>query len=705
MKILELQTPSSAQIAASSDLRPVWIDDKRCIVDGVEFVLSTDIDTHNSQSAQDKFLLGKHRRVVEDIFALGTQENIKRIVDIGIFKGGSMALYALIFAPEKLVGIEYSTTPQESLERFITNRGLRNHVRSYYGTSQADTERIREIIKNEFPDAALDLVVDDASHLYVETRASFEMWFPLLRPGGIYIIENWGWGHWRGDLWQKSQIFPTEMPSLTNLLIEISILCASRPDLVANVQIEPSVIKVRRGCSVFEGDILKLDEVYLNRDKAFSATTTQSANRSPEPRLIAFYLPQFHPIPENDLWWGKGFTEWTNVTKAEPLFEGHLQPHLPTDFGFYDLRLRETRREQIKVAKQYGVDGFCYHYYWFSGKRILNRPLDDMLADPDSDMPFCLCWANENWTRRWDGADQEILIAQQYLPDDDLNFIKSLVPFFQDKRYIRVDGKPYLIVYRPQHLPDPAKTAAIWREYCRSVGLGEIHICAALTHGNEDYTLFEFDSGVEFPPHNLKIANINDQLEFHEIFIGNLMQFASVAQFYLDRVYGNARVFKTVFPSWDNTARTKERALIVLNGTPENYEYWLASTIDQVRQAGKANELVFINAWNEWAEGCHLEPDRRYGHRFLQATLKAKVGIRRFAAFPHVSVPDKIKMPTVDEEQELLRPPFWSEISSAIKYHLRLKIDDLKLMVNRKPWLRFLLLPFVRTVRTFRARI
>lgn len=413
------------------------------------------------------------------------------------------------------------------------------------------------------------------------------------------------------------------------------------------------------------------------------------------PRLIAFYLPQFHPTAENDSWWGKGFTEWTNVTKAKPLFETHLQPHLPTDFGFYDLRVRETRRDQIAVAKQYGIDGFCYHYYWFSGKRILNLPVDDMLADPESDMPFCLCWANENWTRRWDGADQEVLIAQQYLPDDDLNFIKSLIPFFEDKRYIRVDGKPYFIVYRPQHLPNPPKTAAIWREYCRSIGVGEIHISAALTLGNEDYRQFEFDSAVEFPPHNPQSPNINDQVEFYETFIGNLMQFASIAQSYLDRVYDNGCVFKTVFPSWDNTARTKERALIVLNGTPENYEYWLASTIDQVRQRGNTDELVFINAWNEWAEGCHLEPDRWFGHRFLQATLNAKTGMRRFATFPHLSVPN-----TADSH-----PPFWEAISSITRYHLQLKISDLRIAVNRRSWLRFLLLPFVRAARTFGARI
>ena len=229
-----------------------------------------------------------------------------------------------------------------------------------------------------------------------------------------------------------------------------------------------------------------------------------SLGNKPFPRLVAFYLTQFHPTPENDSWWGKGFTEWTNVTKAKPLFQGHLQPHLPSDFGFYDLRVRETRREQIETAKQYGIDGFCYYYYWFSGNRILNRPFDDMLADPESDMPFCLCWANENWTRRWDAAEHEVLIAQKYLPEDDMNFIKALVPIFEDKRYIRVDGKPYLIVYRPQHIPDAPHTVRIWREYCRSIGLGEIHLCAALTHGNEDYAKFDFDSGVEFPPHNLR---------------------------------------------------------------------------------------------------------------------------------------------------------------------------------------------------------
>lgn len=427
----------------------------------------------------------------------------------------------------------------------------------------------------------------------------------------------------------------------------------------------------------------------MNNDEALNL------DDCPLPRLIAFYLTQFHPTPENDLWWGKGFTEWTNVTKAKPLFEGHRQPYLPSDFGFYDLRVRETRRDQIAMAKRYGVDGFCYYCYWFSGKRLLNVPLDDMLADPESDMPFCLCWANENWTRRWDGADSEILIAQKYLPDDDLNFIKSLVPFFEDRRYIRLNGRLCLIVYRPQHLPNARKTVEIWRDYCRSIGLGEIHVCAALNQGNEDFVEFGFDSGVEFPPLNRRTANINSQLNFYDHFRGSVMQYASIAQSYLDRNYISSRVFKTVFPSWDNTARTKERALVVVNGVPDNYEYWLASTIDLVKQSGKRDALIFINAWNEWAEGCHLEPDRWFGHGFLQATLNAKNGLRRFATFPETGLPPK---------DEASHRTFLKDIGSIVKYHSGLRLGNLKTAVNRYPWLRMVVLLVIRVARVFRER-
>jgi len=350
------------------------------------------------------------------------------------------------------------------------------------------------------------------------------------------------------------------------------------------------------------------------------------------PKLITFYLPQFHPIPENDRWWGKGFTEWTNVTKATPLFEGHHQPHLPRDLGFYDLRVDKTRREQIKLAKKFGIDGFCYHYYWFSGKRLLNIPLDKMLNDTKSNMPFCLCWANENWTRKWDASEHEILIEQKYLKGDALDFIKSLVPFLKDKRYIKIKKRPYIIVYRPQSIPNVNETLNVWRGYCRKIGLGEIHISAALTHGNRDYIKYGFDSGVEFPPHNLNIGTITHKISFFNVFFGNVFSYSDIAENYLNRKYKDPLVFKTVFPSWDNTARTNNRALIILDAEPMNYELWLARTIKAIKNA-KNNKLVFINAWNEWAEGCHLEPDNFYGSDWLKATLNAKKGLTKIRKF------------------------------------------------------------------------
>jgi lipopolysaccharide biosynthesis protein len=406
-------------------------------------------------------------------------------------------------------------------------------------------------------------------------------------------------------------------------------------------------------------------------------------------RLIAFYLTQFHPTPENDEWWGKGFTEWTNTTKAQPLFSGHYQPHLPTDFGFYYLRLRETRRDQISMAKQYGIDGFCYHYYWFSGKRILNQPLDDMLADSQSDMPFCLCWANENWTRRWDAADHEILIAQEYLPDDDINFIKSLVPFFSDPRYISVDGAPFLIVYRPTHLPDARKTVALWRDYCKSIGIEKIYVCAALTHGNDDYSKFGFDGGVEFPPHNLRSANVNSSINFFSAFRGNAMEYQAIANSFIEREYQAANVFRTVFPSWDNTARTGDRAVVVLNGTPSNYQYWLDESVKRTEQdfPGK-DRLVFINAWNEWAEGCHLEPDRKYGRQFLESTLCVKQGQSLLQNFKDVSLPESVHQ--VEKRTLVL------DLKKVVHYHFSHWLGGVRLIVNRWPLLKSMLVFILR---------
>jgi lipopolysaccharide biosynthesis protein len=415
----------------------------------------------------------------------------------------------------------------------------------------------------------------------------------------------------------------------------------------------------------------------------------EQQGKSQPVRTVAFYLPQFHPTPENDLWWGKGFTEWTNVTKAQPLFEGHYQPHLPTDFGFYDLRVRQTRRDQIAVAKAHGIDAFCYHYYWFSGKRLLHEPLDDMLADPGSDMAYCLCWANENWTRRWDAAEHEVLIEQKYLPEDALRFIQDLTPHLQDIRYLRVDGKPFVIVYKAQNLPDAAAAVRVWRAYCREADIGEIHLCAALTHGNENYEQYGFDSGVEFPPHNMRCESINETISFKAPFFGYALQYADVANAFLKRSYPTgSRIFRTVFPSWDNTARTGRRAVVVLNGTPGNYEHWLNSTLRSVEaDATIGDKLVFVNAWNEWAEGCHLEPDRRHGNAFLAATQRAKANrsdLSGFGDFGSPSLPENIRS-------------FSSDLTHVFFYHAGAFFGTIRNRINRNERLRAIAIAILRS--------
>ena len=369
---------------------------------------------------------------------------------------------------------------------------------------------------------------------------------------------------------------------------------------------------------------------------------TPNANSSV--KCIAFYLPQFYPFAENNEWWGKGFTEWTNVTKAIPLFKGHYQPHLPTDLGFYDLRVPETRCEQIELAKSYGIDAFCYHYYWFSGKRLLDLPVDAMLADKQADMPFMLCWANENWTRRWDASEQTILIAQKYQENDDLDFIKSVIPFFQDERYLKVDEAPAFIVYRPQHLPDARKTLQIWRDYCASVGIPKLHLICALVHGNEDYEQFGFDAGVQFPPHAPNCPNLASMIDFHNDHTGSVFDYADLAESYINRTYKGPKVYRTVTPCWDNTARVQNRSLFLLNSVPENYEFWLKQAKWYTEQNFTNDKLLFVNAWNEWAEGCHLEPDRVYGHKYLLATQRVMNGKSTVSEFIVRGIPPEARM-------------------------------------------------------------
>lgn len=356
-------------------------------------------------------------------------------------------------------------------------------------------------------------------------------------------------------------------------------------------------------------------------------------------RALAFHLSQFHPIPENDQWWGQGFTEWTNVTRARPNFTGHWQPHLPADHGFYDLRVPEVLEQQAALARAYGIDGFCFYYYWFSGKRLLERPIETMLRSGRPDFPYCFCWANENWTRRWDGADHEILIAQNPSRTDDARLIEDLLPHFRDPRYIRVDGKPLFIVYRVGVVPDPRAASDSWREACRRAGVGDLYLCAAKTYDTDDPTPLGFDAVVEFPPHGLRTAPLNASLDIvNPAFAGQVIDYRRFVLDVLARPEPDYVLHRTVFPGWDNTPRRPDAALTFINATPEIYEVWLREIVRRtIERRAPSQRLVFINAWNEWAEGAHLEPDRRYGHQFLRATRRALTGApvlgRRYEPF------------------------------------------------------------------------
>ena len=314
------------------------------------------------------------------------------------------------------------------------------------------------------------------------------------------------------------------------------------------------------------------------------------------------------------------------------------------------LRLRESQHQQIALARHHGIDAFCFHYYWFAGQRLLEKPILDFLADPAANIEFCLCWANENWTRGWDASEQEILMPQTYSPENDVRFIESVIPFFRDPRNLRVNGAPVLVVYRPQHLPDASATAAVWRQHCREAGIGEIHLVAALTHGNRDFEQFGFDAGVEFPPHNsepgvnIYLRNLRQAIAAGAPSEGTIWSYFEIAESYLQRDYGLRRVYRTVFPSWDNTARRGEGALVCLGASPENYERWLEGASHRtISERPPGERLVFINAWNEWAEGCHLEPDMRHGRAFLEATLRVKNG-------------QSVVSPDWPTEADLLRP-------------------------------------------------
>ena len=345
------------------------------------------------------------------------------------------------------------------------------------------------------------------------------------------------------------------------------------------------------------------------------------------PQLIAFYLPQFHPVKENDEWWGKGFTEWTNTAKAQPLFRGHYQPHIPADLGFYDLRNPETRIAQAKMAKDYGIDAFCYYHYWFAGRRILSRPFDEVLASESPDFPFCLCWANQTWSGIWHGCPDRVLMEQTYPGDDDHRaHFAALLPAFCDRRYLCVDGKPIFMFFAPRDVPNVAETIRLWRHMAEAAGLPGLHLVAN-THEDDVAELksLGYDGVTRTPIFKSRrwdktwrnpVRRFSVTLE-HRLGRPTVVSYESLCAESV-AIWEKQTTYPCVVHAWDNTPRSGRNGVVYTNSTPELFRNLLASAFDAVGERAAADQLIFLKSWNEWAEGNHLEPDLRNGTAYLQ---------------------------------------------------------------------------------------
>lgn len=363
-------------------------------------------------------------------------------------------------------------------------------------------------------------------------------------------------------------------------------------------------------------------------------------SQSKKARLIAYYLPQFHPIPENNEWWGPGFTEWTNVAKARPLFPGHQQPNLPADLGFYDLRVPETRLAQAELARTHGIEGFCYWHYWFgNGKRILERPFAEVLRSGEPDFPFCLAWANQSWTGIWHGTTDRILIEQTYpgTKDYEAHFY-TVLDALTDSRYITVDSKPIFFVFRPFELPNLLQFTDCWRELALKAGFKGLHLVGILSGGWEEWVPEEdgFDAavlnnlqpafGLVKQKHYGLFHNISRkltgkdlrQLYDHILSRPKIISYQEAIKHSIKQLSTDVQQYPGVMPNWDNTPRSNHRGVVFHNSNPELFRLHLREAITQVSNRSFDKRLVIVKSWNEWAEGNYLEPDQRFGRKYLE---------------------------------------------------------------------------------------
>lgn len=352
------------------------------------------------------------------------------------------------------------------------------------------------------------------------------------------------------------------------------------------------------------------------------------------PKIIAYYLPQFYPTEYNDKWWGKGATEWRNVAKGMPQYVGHYQPRLPGELGFYDLRIVENIKRQVELAKNSGIYAFCFYYYWFDGKRLLDLPVDEFFSS-NVDFPFCFCWANEDWKKQWFGTSNESLIVQSKTVESYNNFISSILDYLKDERYLTVEDKKILVIYKPRAIPKPENVLKYWREVVRNEIGKELYIIASISDKYEEYQKADFlsmgfDALGEFSvaPHLEYFKNVTQDKKFVcDDFLGNIYDYE---EFVLSKRYFEVNLPKTyraIAPMWDNSARKVNKGIILDGSTPELYQKWLEDIICETqfkKKEGRIDEaLIFINAWNEWSEGAYLEPDLRWGYGYLNATRRA----------------------------------------------------------------------------------
>jgi lipopolysaccharide biosynthesis protein len=338
-------------------------------------------------------------------------------------------------------------------------------------------------------------------------------------------------------------------------------------------------------------------------------------------RTIAFYLPQFFPIPENDEWHGKGFTEWTNVTKAKPMFKGHYQPILPSELGFYDLRVPETRLAQAELAREYGVEAFCYWHYWFGdGKRILERPFKEVLESGQPDFPFCLAWANASWTGIWYGMENSALLEQEYLgEEDDTAHFYLLLDAFKDPRYVRVDDKPLVFIYDPPGHPYMQEFMDLWRKLAEKEGLGGIYFIGALRR-NQDLTGFDGIAEIDpfESPRQTKFEKLISLLKCRLFnYPRRIIDYDDVVEYLAQKVLRDNE-FPVITPNWDNTARSGTRGSVIVNPSPQKFDLMLKNAIKKIEGRDQDKKIIFVEAWNEWAEGNYLEPDIKFGRGFLE---------------------------------------------------------------------------------------